>query len=394
MPETRANVGSSSDMMTHTCAPPPGGHGLEVMDAGSLSYEALSARHASMHAAGATHEHTRSEERAAWDASYIDDLPDSAFLYIEEGGAKDSDGKTTPRSLRHFPVYDSSGSLDLPHLRNALARIPQSSLNQADKDKAQAKAQKLLAASKRSDDRFDEFEVRGPALWPDGDFEFRMLGDGLSFRGYAAVFNLPSLPIPGGPRGPFIETIRPGAFNDTLARKPDITLRTQHNMNMLPLARTKSGTMRLSVDDHGLLAEGSLPDNEAGIIVRDSIRRGDVDGMSIRFRVPSEAGQKWAKDYSTRDLFAVQLGGELSFVDFPAYPDTSVAVRRLAEQLEVDPDVLKQAIDEIKGGQVPPEQLAEVLSATVIATGATVFTPKVASRREQLDALRREAPAA
>jgi hypothetical protein len=47
----------------------------------------------------------------------INDLPDRAFAYIEEGGEKDEQGKTTPRSLRHFPIHDAA------HIRNALARL-------------------------------------------------------------------------------------------------------------------------------------------------------------------------------------------------------------------------------------------------------------------------------
>lgn len=53
-------------------------------------------------------------------AASINDLPDSAFAYIESGGSKDADGKTVPRSLRHFPIHDEA------HVRNALARAPQS----------------------------------------------------------------------------------------------------------------------------------------------------------------------------------------------------------------------------------------------------------------------------
>jgi hypothetical protein len=45
------------------------------------------------------------------------DLPDSAFAYIQPGGKKDADGKTTPRSLRHFPIHDKA------HADNAAARI-------------------------------------------------------------------------------------------------------------------------------------------------------------------------------------------------------------------------------------------------------------------------------
>lgn len=92
------------------------------------------------------HEWTPIEDslKAVWSTAYMDDLPDSAFLYVEAGGKKDSDGKTTPRSLRHFPYKDASGSVDLPHLRNALARIPQSGVSQAAKDSAIAHAQRLL----------------------------------------------------------------------------------------------------------------------------------------------------------------------------------------------------------------------------------------------------------
>lgn len=50
------------------------------------------------------------------------DLPDSDFAYIAPGGKKVG-GKTEPRSLRHFPIPDAA------HVRNALARLPQSKLS-------------------------------------------------------------------------------------------------------------------------------------------------------------------------------------------------------------------------------------------------------------------------
>jgi len=86
--------------------------------------------------------------RATWTAAYINDLDDDSFLYIESGGEKDEDGKTTPRSLRHFPYKGSDGAVDLPHLRNAIARIPQSNAPGLDEDKKaslQKRAQGILA---------------------------------------------------------------------------------------------------------------------------------------------------------------------------------------------------------------------------------------------------------
>jgi hypothetical protein len=63
-------------------------------------------------------------------AASINDLPDSDFAYIEPGG-KVVDGKTEPRSLRHFPIHDAA------HVRNALARLDQSPFG----DKARAKVE-------------------------------------------------------------------------------------------------------------------------------------------------------------------------------------------------------------------------------------------------------------
>jgi hypothetical protein len=85
--------------------------------------------------------------KAVWDSSFISKLPDTSFLHVEAGGKK-KNGITHPVSLRHFPVKDAAGKVDLPHLRNALARIPQSKLPQAVKDDCTARAKKMLEAEK------------------------------------------------------------------------------------------------------------------------------------------------------------------------------------------------------------------------------------------------------
>ncbi len=80
---------------------------------------------------------SESQELAMWDTAFINDLPDSAFAYIAPGGTKDADGKTKPRSLRYLPHHMMEGMVDMPHLRNALGRAPQTNLP------AEAKAQVL-----------------------------------------------------------------------------------------------------------------------------------------------------------------------------------------------------------------------------------------------------------
>lgn len=76
-----------------------------------------------------------------WTRNHINNLPDSAFALILPGGTKE-DGKTTPRSLRKFPHHRMDGSIDLPHLRNANARVPQSDLTEEQKQKALAHLEK------------------------------------------------------------------------------------------------------------------------------------------------------------------------------------------------------------------------------------------------------------
>jgi len=81
--------------------------------------------------------------KAEWSTAYINNLPDSAFAYIEPGGSKDEEGKTKPRSLRHFPIRDANGKLDEAHVRNALSRLSQSPHGPKAKPKVLAAARQL-----------------------------------------------------------------------------------------------------------------------------------------------------------------------------------------------------------------------------------------------------------
>jgi len=233
-----------------------------------------------------------------------------------------------------------------------------------------------------------DFETRGTDLWPEADFEIRMAGDGLTLEGYAAVFDRPSLPIPG-PRGAFTETLRSGAMTKTLAMDPDVSLRYQHNLLSIPLGRTRAGTLKLAADTRGLHVENALPDNEIGRPIRDAVKRGDISGMSFSFRVPDKAGEKWSADYSQRDLLEVQIGREVSVVDFPAYPDTSVMVRHLADVADLPPDELADAFALLRteGAKLSLEQRNLIYAAIAAMSDDPFVGPKLARARERLAAI-------
>lgn len=62
------------------------------------------------------------EEAAKWTTAYINTLPDSSFAVIEPAYKK---GETKDKNARHLPFKDADGKIDLPHYRNALARVNQ-----------------------------------------------------------------------------------------------------------------------------------------------------------------------------------------------------------------------------------------------------------------------------
>lgn len=114
--------------------------------------------------------------KAELSTASINDLPDSAFAYIESGGKKDESGKTTPRSLRHFPIQDPA------HIRNALARAPQSPFGDKAMPKIRAAAKKFgievektvqqtmdVAKTMDLDDGVDGLDPTVPLAAPDMD---------------------------------------------------------------------------------------------------------------------------------------------------------------------------------------------------------------------------------
>jgi HK97 family phage prohead protease len=115
------------------------------------------------------------ELRAAWTAAFVNTLPDSAFAYIEPGGDQDEEGKTVPRSLRHFPHHGSDGAVDLPHLRNALSRAPQSPLG--DRALPHLKRHASAAGVGESADHDEHEHAADPAELPYAERLERALAD-------------------------------------------------------------------------------------------------------------------------------------------------------------------------------------------------------------------------
>jgi HK97 family phage prohead protease len=184
-------------------------------------------------------------------------------------------------------------------------------------------------------------EVRNYGLT---DVEVREADDGgaVTFSGYATVFNR-NYEVHDA-YGMFQERIAPSAFDRTLREEPDVVLVINHAG--LPLARTKSGTLRLEPDAIGLRVYAELDPEDPDVrALLPKMRRGDVDEMSFAFRVTDDV---WTEDYSEREITQVNLHrGDVSVVTFGANPHTMAMVRAaladesVREQLAADPQVAR-----------------------------------------------------
>lgn len=196
-------------------------------------------------------------------------------------------------------------------------------------------------------------------------FEVRELeGGGMTFTGYAAIFNAPSEPLP------FIERIAPGAFKRSLSARNDIKLLWNHDTGIV-LGSTRAGTLRLEEDNIGLRVSADLPNTQAGRDAAYLIKRGDVDAMSFGFSVP-KGGDEWVSD-NERVLRSVRLI-ETSVVPFPAYSQTAglTAVRgldKVAKRASVDADALADAIVAIESGIDLSEEQTQLLTKVIDELG-------------------------
>jgi hypothetical protein len=218
------------------------------------------------------------------------------------------------------------------------------------------------------------------------DFEIREATDGagMTFSGYAAVFNSPSEPLP------FTERIAPGAFSRSLRSRNEIKLFVNHDSSRV-LASKRAGTMRLSEDAYGLRVEADLPDTTDGRDMAVLIRRGDIDSMSFGFTVP-QGGDSWSDDGKERELREIRLHECSIVTGFPAYSATTASVRSLdglVDATGLEADKLNAAITALEKGETLDDELAGVLDAAVakLRTERDDVIAKLALKQKQLDTL-------
>lgn len=170
-------------------------------------------------------------------------------------------------------------------------------------------------------------------------------GDGLTFEGYAAVFNKATR-IDSW-EGMFDEQIAAGAFRKTIRERTPV-LQFDHGRHAIVGSIPIGSIRELREDERGLFVQARLASNWLIQPVREAIANGSIDGMSFRFEVVKE---EWFDKFGVRltdpnEIFRLMYDPqdrgpiqrtlrevkcpELGPVVFPAYAETTASVRSMA----------------------------------------------------------------
>ncbi|MEA5453294.1 HK97 family phage prohead protease [Sinomonas sp. JGH33] len=198
---------------------------------------------------------------------------------------------------------------------------------------------------------------------PMEEFEFRAnAGSTVHFSGYASVFNK-GYDLYGGPsKGGFEERVDPGAFNVTLKSNPSVHMLVNHDG--LPLAATRSGTLHLNTDSHGLLVNTDLDTRDPDVQrVLTKVERGDLSEMSFGFKTKADVWRNAKGELDDmghyRTLIEVSLhGGDVSIVNYGANPNTSLEINMLRALEYVAGLGEDEALEELRGLDLTPDQRA------------------------------------
>lgn len=148
----------------------------------------------------------------------------------------------------------------------------------------------------------------------------------MTIGGYAAKFNRMSQNLGG-----FVEQIDPRFFNGSRGDGwPDVIARYNHDQNMV-LGTTNARTLRLDVNETGLLYEADLPSSRGDVY--ELVERGDVSKSSFAFITLEDDWGVTDQGFPMRTLLDGRLV-DVAPVNTPAYKDTDTGLRSLARKFD------------------------------------------------------------
>jgi len=148
----------------------------------------------------------------------------------------------------------------------------------------------------------------------------------------------------------FVEELAPGCFDESLKAR-DVVALWSHDTSQV-LGGTKNRTLRLVSNEERLGFDLDLPDTQTGRDAWESIRRGDVDGVSFGMVVKRD---KWSNNDGIykRTILEAELW-EISPAVFAAYPASAVTCRSLEAYKKTAQEVIDMSDKENRA--IEPEQ--------------------------------------
>lgn len=150
------------------------------------------------------------------------------------------------------------------------------------------------------------------------DMQFRAVEneEKMQIDGYAVVFNSPET-------YGYTEIIDEHALDET--DMSDVVLRYNHNDSFMVLARTRNKSLKLNVDEKGLMIDATLQDDITDHRnIYNAIKSGLIDKQSFAFTVDED---EYDYDTDTRTIKKIGKLFDVSVVDQPFYNATDVSVK-------------------------------------------------------------------
>lgn len=156
-------------------------------------------------------------------------------------------------------------------------------------------------------------------------FEFTAKEDNgdLIVEGRPVVFEAPTL-IYSFDGVDFYEVVDRDAFKN--CKMSDVVFVENHDGT--PGARTKNGSLEITVDDYGVSSKANLRTSSKGPAMYNDIKSGIYDKMSFSFTVRKDSYDKATR---TRRILEIDRLYDVSVVTFPAYEQTSISARSFFE---------------------------------------------------------------
>jgi hypothetical protein len=178
--------------------------------------------------------------------------------------------------------------------------------------------------------------------------EVRKAADGsMQLAGRAICFDSPSQNLGG-----FVEIVKHQSVQKSLQRNTDVYMLWQHDSSR-PLARVKTGALKLTLTQAGLDFVATLPNSPLGQNAYQAVSDGTVDSVSFGFTVEPD-GDKWLSDAQgnvVRELWDINVT-EISPITWAAYLEPHVDTRSVPKALRAKLGKRERFIDQFKRGFV------------------------------------------